>query len=134
MMYNRTDLPAHAYATSAASYWAICQGRGRACHQVIMVAGASGSGKTFTHSLLVEHLVAVPEMARSTYFGTTQNRWGVGELTADGNYDGGASERFRKLVACRRTIFESFGNVGTVSGPGETAWARGFVMAQHYWP
>lgn len=84
-----------------------------------MVAGASGSGKTFTHSVLVEHLVEVAQMSRSAYFGTTQNSWGVGEPTVGRNYDGGATERLRKLVACRRTILESFGNVGTVSGRGE---------------
>lgn len=114
--YNRTDLPAHAYATSAASYWAICQGWGRGRQQVIMVAGESGSGKTFTHSLLVDHLVEVADMSRSACASTTHNRWGVDELSADGYYDGGATERVRKLVASRKTILESFGNVETVSG------------------
>lgn len=80
-----------------------------------MVAGASGSGKTFTHCLLVEHLVEVADMSRSAHSGTTQNKRGFDELISDGHYDGGAAERLRKLVACRRTILESFGNVGTVS-------------------
>lgn len=115
MRYNRTDLPAHAYATSAASYWSICQGGGRGCHQVIMVAGASGSGKTFTHSLLVEHLVEVADMSKNAYSVATLNISGIGELTADGKFEGDATERLRMLVACRRTILESFGNVGTVS-------------------
>lgn len=128
--YNRTDLPAHAYATSAASYWAICQDPGRGRNQVIMVAGASGSGKSFTHSVLVEHLVEVTQMSRSSYFGTTQNSWGIGESTIDRNYDGGATERLRKLVTHRRTILESFGNVGTVSGKGEEDERADYIVVQ----
>ncbi len=121
MRYNRTDLPAHAFSTSAASYWAIGQGHGRGHHQVIMLAGESGSGKTFTASLLIEHLVEAAQMSRSVYSGPTQERWEVsGDLTADGKYTRDRTERSRRLLACRRTILESFGNARTVREGGQT--------------
>ncbi|CAM9844941.1 unnamed protein product, partial [Hapterophycus canaliculatus] len=88
--YNRTDLPAHAYTISAEAYWALCEGP-----QTIMLAGECGSGKSFTASVLLEHLVGAASMCRSGKYGVHQS-W-----------------RLKRLVACRRTILESFGSAAT---------------------
>lgn len=80
-----------------------------------MLAGESGSGKTFTASLLLEHLVEAADMSRSVYSGTGAEKWEAsGESTANGKHTGDRTGSLRKMVACRRTILESFGNAGTV--------------------
>lgn len=118
--YNKTDLPMHVYATSAAAFWALCgghgHGQGQGCHQTILLAGESGSGKSFTASLVLEHLVEVTGMLRSDFSGTAQDSWGVsGVSSTDEDSRRGEAGRLRKLIECRRMIMESFGNSQTVS-------------------
>lgn len=113
--YNRTDLPVHVYATSATAYWRLSEGQGR---QTILLAGECGSGKSFTASVLLEHLVEVTEMSRRVYGTTAQNERGAfaGYMTTDEGNGENETGRLRKLVVCRRAILETFGNAGTVSG------------------
>lgn len=111
--YNRTDLPAHAYAISAESYWALTEGP-----QTIMLAGECGSGKSFTAFVLLEHLVSAASMSINVYSdGVAQDSWGepCGKSNIKGDVGGHQTRRLRKQLACRRTILESFGNAGTVS-------------------
>ncbi|CAM9259462.1 unnamed protein product [Ectocarpus sp. 6 AP-2014] len=112
MKYNRTDLPVHVYATSASAYWRLSEGLGR---QTILLAGESGSGKSFTASVLLEHLVEAAEMSRRVYGTTAQNERGAfsGGMTTVEDDGGNETGRLRKLVASRRVILETFGNAGT---------------------
>lgn len=130
--YNRTDLPAHIYAISAAAYWALCEGQGLGhgpgCHQTIMLAGESGSGKSFTASLILDHLMEAADIARGADLGTAQDSWGMsdGSITDENNRRGKIG-RLRRLVACQRIILESFGNAHTVS---EDSSRRGVVVCR----
>lgn len=118
--YNIIDLRVHVYATSATAYWRLSEGQGR---QTILLAGESGSGKSFTASVLLEHLVEAAEMSRRVYGTTAQNERGAfpGGMTTVEDDGGNETGRLRKLVANRRVILETFGNAGTVSGD-EGAW------------
>ena len=107
MRYNRTDLPAHIYGVSAAAYWALCDGHG--CQEIVL-AGESGSGKTFAASVVLEHLIAAAHLSRTAF---DSQPWTPVESTFEdvGAYEEG---RLRRLVACHRMILESFGNATTV--------------------
>lgn len=81
-----------------------------------MVAGESGSGKSFTASKMIDHLVAVADMSSglgdiSTPATTSAGGSGENTDTGGGRIDTG---HLTKLVACRRTILESLGNAATV--------------------
>ncbi|CAM9456858.1 unnamed protein product [Laminaria digitata] len=112
MRYNRTDLPAHVYGVSAASYWALCEGRG--CQQIVL-AGESGSGKTLTAGVVLEHLIAAAELSRNRNAFALQT-WSP--LLAESDFGGvrGVHEeegRLRRLAVWHRTILEGFGNART---------------------
>lgn len=111
MRYNRTDLPAHAYGVSAAAYWALCEGRG---NQEIILAGESGSGKSFTASVVLDHLVAAAHLLSTNKNAFVSQPWTPAESVSE-EVGVHVEGRVRKLMACHRTILESFGNATTVS-------------------
>lgn len=109
MRYNRTDLPAHVYGISAAAYWALCEGRG--CQEIV-ISGQSGSGKAFTACVVLQHLIAAARLSRDAL---ASQRWASAENTTSEEIGAHEEGRLRRLVACHRTILESFGNARTVS-------------------
>ena len=50
------DRPPHIFAVSEAAYTALCQ---RRCDQCVVISGESGSGKTQTANLVLNHLSAL---------------------------------------------------------------------------
>ena len=129
MRYNRTDLPAHAYGVSAAAYWALCEGRG--CQEIV-ISGHSGSGKTFTARVVLQHLIAAARLSRSAF---ASHKW---------TSDDSAVEEIRaheethlwRLAACHRIILESFGNARTVritsDLPSEPCYGRSVRAQWHF--
>ncbi|CAM9416878.1 unnamed protein product [Scytosiphon promiscuus] len=111
--YNKTDLPAHAYAVSAETYWALCEGP-----QTIMFGGECGAGKSFTAFVLLEHLVGAASLSRSVCSD------GLARDNEDphikGQVGGHQRGRLSRLMTCRRTILESFGNAATPSNPSSS--------------
>lgn len=121
LRYNKTDLPAHAYAVSASAFWALHDdGRfvGKCTNsQSILIGGESGSGKSYTASILLEHLTATTATAsgEKTQLGIDRIDAATECATESAGFRAEWHSSLHELAACQRAVLGSFGNTWTVS-------------------
>jgi len=94
LVYDRSKLPPHVYATSAAAYSGLQETRQ---DQAILVSGESGAGKTETVKILMRHLALIASSDDSTHI---------------------------KRIVESNPLLESFGNAQTVRNDNSSRFGK----------
>lgn len=94
LVFDRSKLPPHAYATSSAAYFGLQETKKA---QAILVSGESGAGKTETVKILMAHLAQIASSEDSTHI---------------------------KRIVDSNPLLESFGNAQTVRNDNSSRFGK----------
>eukprot|EP00930_Biecheleria_cincta_P038623 TRINITY_DN26530_c0_g1_i1.p1 TRINITY_DN26530_c0_g1~~TRINITY_DN26530_c0_g1_i1.p1 ORF type:complete len:1428 (-),score=259.66 TRINITY_DN26530_c0_g1_i1:341-4579(-) len=94
LVFDRSNLPPHAYATSSAAYFGLQETKKA---QAILVSGESGAGKTETVKILMAHLAQIASSEDSTHI---------------------------KRIVESNPLLESFGNAQTVRNDNSSRFGK----------